>query len=235
MSTAKPFRLPIFLGIILPLIFILCQIGAERVMTLPQKEWLLGENGPHEYAEFIILVIAAAVAARIFLTMDRARDRLLTAWVVLALICCLYVGGEEISWGQQIFAWQTPDTWSQINDQNETNLHNTSAWFDQKPRLILEIGIIIGGILLPLYRRFKPNGLPARFDLFYPTNILVPLAVIATATKQSQTLAEFLKLGHPFHRVSEVQELLFFMFVLVYLLILKERIAARDARPSVLP
>jgi len=37
---------------------------------------------------------------------------------------CLLFCLEEISWGQRIFAWGTPDWVSEINSQNETNLHN---------------------------------------------------------------------------------------------------------------
>ncbi len=36
----------------------------------------------------------------------------------------LFIGFEEISWGQRIFGWKTPDVWKEINEQNETNLHN---------------------------------------------------------------------------------------------------------------
>lgn len=222
-------RFIFFLAVVLPALILVFQIGAERVLSYAQKEWMLSENGPHEFAQFLVLMGAAIVAAGTLLRMDRARDRLLTLWIGLALICSLYVGGEEISWGQHIFFWETPETWAQVNDQNETNLHNTSAWFDQKPRLILEIGIILGGIILPLVRRYAPARLPTRFQMFYPTNILIPLAVIATGVKQTQSIAEGLDLGHPFHRVSEVQELFFFIFVLVYLLVLRRRIAARDA------
>ncbi len=221
-------RFIFFLAVVLPALILILQIGAERALSYPQKEWLLSENGPHEFAQFLVLMGGAIVAASTLIRMDRRRDRMLTFWIGLALVCCLYVGGEEISWGQHIFFWETPETWAQVNDQNETNLHNTSAWFDQKPRLILEIGVILGGIILPLVRRFAPSRLPARFEMFYPTNILIPLAVIATLVKQTQSIAEGLDLGHPFHRVSEVQELFFFLFVWVYLLVLKTRIADRD-------
>lgn len=229
MPQTKPSCLIIFLAIIFPALLVIGQTIAEHLwLTLPQKEWLLSENGPYEFAQFIVLMIAALVAGWTLAHMNHRTDRLLTAWIALALVCCLYVGGEEISWGQHLFFWSTPESWAELNDQGETNLHNVSAWFDQKPRLILEIGIIIGGILLPLYRWLRPHGLPKRFELFYPTNTLVPLAVLATLTKQGQSLVETLDIGHLFHRISEVQEFLFFLFVLVYLVILRGRIVTRD-------
>src|SRR3546814_4167282 len=54
------------------------------------------------------------------------------------------MAGEEASWGQHYAGWLTPDNWQALNDQGETNLHNTSSWLDQKPRTLLEIGVIVG-------------------------------------------------------------------------------------------
>jgi hypothetical protein len=34
------------------------------------------------------------------------------------------LGMEEISWGQRIFNWETPEAWSKVNYQDETNVHN---------------------------------------------------------------------------------------------------------------
>lgn len=36
----------------------------------------------------------------------------------------LFFGMEEISWGQRIFEWETPQSLSDLNFQNETNIHN---------------------------------------------------------------------------------------------------------------
>lgn len=36
------------------------------------------------------------------------------------LICA----GEEISWGQRVFGWETPTAFAEINEQGETNIHN---------------------------------------------------------------------------------------------------------------
>jgi len=36
----------------------------------------------------------------------------------------VFAGGEEISWGQRIFGWETPDSLASINAQDETTIHN---------------------------------------------------------------------------------------------------------------
>ena len=32
--------------------------------------------------------------------------------------------GEEVSWGQRVFGWETPTSFAEANEQGETNLHN---------------------------------------------------------------------------------------------------------------
>lgn len=39
-------------------------------------------------------------------------------------ILFLFCFGEEISWGQRIFDWQTPESWRKMNNQMQTNIHN---------------------------------------------------------------------------------------------------------------
>ena len=90
------------------------------------------------------------------------------AWFGLAALCCLYVAGEEISWGQHLFDWATPENWSEVNDQNETNIHNTSSWFDQKPRLVLLIGTVFGSLILPYLLSKKVIKLSATLTKLCP-------------------------------------------------------------------
>jgi len=52
-------------------------------------------------------------------------------FISLALI--FFFGfGEEISWGQRIFNWSTPDSVAQINEQHETNIHNLDIFTRDK-------------------------------------------------------------------------------------------------------
>ena len=42
----------------------------------------------------------------------------------LPAVVCFVIGMEEISWGQRLFNWHTPEFISAVNYQNETNFHN---------------------------------------------------------------------------------------------------------------
>src|SRR4051812_24271651 len=45
-------------------------------------------------------------------------------WFGLLALLFFFGGGEEISWGQRIFGWKTPDAFKHENIQHETNIHN---------------------------------------------------------------------------------------------------------------
>lgn len=62
-------------------------------------------------------------------TLDRSWMSIVKQLVYLGLAAVFFFGaGEEISWGQRILGFQTPDSISQVNRQEEFNLHNLSAW-----------------------------------------------------------------------------------------------------------
>ncbi|MBP7722865.1 MAG: hypothetical protein KA155_10065 [Alphaproteobacteria bacterium] len=205
-----------------PLAVMALQIPMEIFLSHDVLMLLHSEQGPHEFVEFLILVAAFFVAVMTLLRMDR-KQKSLAAWTALAAICCFYVAGEEVSWGQKFVQWSTPEFWAHLNDQGETNLHNTSSWFDQKPRILLLIGVIGGGILIPLARRFKPSLLPKKFEIIYPPDILWLTAFITLTVEAGDKLSE--ALGVPvFARGSEVVELYLFYFVLLYLVVLRRRI-----------
>lgn len=202
----------------------LFQVGIEFFLSGQILTKLHSENGPHETLQFLVLLVGVGVAAHTVFLPQLNNRPWLRAWFGLAAVCCFYVAGEEISWGQQLLHWTTPEFWSAINDQNETNLHNTSAWFDQKPRLILEIGVLVGGIIIPLLLLYKPALVPQRFTVIYPPLFMMVPAWFAIGSKIIDKIDQALKNIVIFHRPSEVEELYLFYFVLLYLVILRRRI-----------
>jgi hypothetical protein len=67
-------------------------------------------------------------------------------------LACFYFLGEEVSWGQWYFHWGSPESFIELNRNRETNLHNLSSWFNQKPRTLVELFIAVAGFLIPLWR-----------------------------------------------------------------------------------
>jgi len=183
----------------IPIIFVIGQCVLEVVLPRGMMNASLSENGPHEILQFLIIASAAFVPIFYFISRKTDKNILYKIWFALAFICCVYVAGEEVSWGQHFFNWGTPESWQAVNDQAETNLHNTSSWLDQKPRLILMIGIVFGTLVAPiLISNIGTHGLD---------KILNALDI------------------NFFARYSEVQEILLFYFVLLYLINLYHRLS----------
>ena len=212
----------------LPLFFMVGQIGIEIFVPDNLKPALHSEWGPHETLQTLFIALAFVVGCITLRKVDWKKDKLTGAWILLATVCCFYVAGEEISWGQQILKWDTPEYWSTLNDQNETNLHNTSDWLDQKPRLLLFIGIAFGGLVIPALRRWKPSALPVKFEKLYPPDCLAVTALGVAVPYAIQEITEQFIRGGLFHRVSELQELFMYYFVFLYLLDSRNRIISQE-------
>lgn len=212
-----------FFWLVIPVLLIIGQIGIELFLPYQYMVPIHSEGGVHETLQSIVLMLALLLAVATLFRIDWKRQKFLGGVFLLAAICCFYVSGEEISWGQQILNWHTPEYWARINDQNETNLHNTSAWLDQKPRLLLFIGIVMAGLVIPALRRWAPARLPEKFKALYPSDTLAVTALGVLLPYTAQEIAEHFFDSRLFERVSEVQELYMYYFVLLYLVDLRKR------------
>lgn len=219
--------LPVFLWLVVPVLIILGQIGIElSIHDYDVLARLHSETGPHETFQAFIIFAALLVALHLLWRTDWTGH----GWARLAvLVCipgCLYIFGEEISWGQHLFGWATPEFWTHVNDQSETNLHNTSSWLDQKPRLLLFIGSVVAGLIIPALRCYRPALLPARFVDLYPSATLVPVTLGVLFPYGIDSAWEAIYGAALFERVSEVQEIYLFYFIFLYLLDMKNRLEA---------
>jgi hypothetical protein len=202
------------------------------------KAYIDGEIGILEATHVIIPLISVVYCLRILAMAEVRRDRLVFIWIVLGMLGSIYIAGEEASWGQHYAGWLTPEAWEALNDQGETNLHNISSWLDQKPRALLEVGVVVGGIVIPLVALWRPRIREGRFAIFLPPLVCLPVAVIAEFAKTWERLVSHgLWETRTFYRASEVQELYFVLFILFYLLVFRQRVLARrtaglPARPA---
>lgn len=149
-------------------------------------------------------------------------------WLVIFGLGCIYFLGEEISWGQHLFGWATPESWMEVNDQGETNLHNTSGWLDQIPRTVLTIGIIVGGLLCPLLRKWHGENRGRKGEAFLIHFLPGWNCVIGAACVVGIALLGVLHRSTEYAwldiRVGEVKESLIAMFLLIYIVDFGQRL-----------
>ena len=185
------------------------------------------ESGLLEFSHIVLPLMSAVICVMLLRMPESRSDNLVFAWIVMALVGSIYLAGEEASWGQHMIGWITPDYWQTLNDQGETNLHNTSSWMDQKPRTLLEFGIIIGGIIIPLMALRKTEIRTGRFAIFLPPLICLPIAILVEFSRIWERLYKLKVIDFDvFVRDSELQEFYFYLFIFVYLLVFRKRLAA---------
>lgn len=224
----KDRTVPLFFWLVVPILMMLAQIALELSFTREELAPLHSESGPHEMLQSVFIGAALLLALRLLFKVNWKTQKEIGFVLAAAALGSLYIFGEEISWGQHILNWSTPEYWAQFNDQNETNLHNTSSWLDQKPRLLLFVGIVVGGLVVPALRRWRPSLLPSRFASFYPSATLCVTALGVLVPYTVQEIAEHFMHGGVFTRVSEVQEIYMYYFILLYLFDLRNRVFSQD-------
>ena len=221
-------RLPVLLYLWMPLVIAVVLSLTWHVNPALYRDVFVGETGALEFTHFVIPLISVVLCLRILPMAEVRGDRLVFIWILLGLLGSIYMAGEEASWGQHYAGWLTPEGWQAVNDQGETNLHNTSAWLDQKPRTLLEIGVIVGGIIIPLLALKRPAIRRGRFAIFLPALVCLPTAVICEVGKIWERLHSLgLWDWVIFYQASEVQELYLSLFILFYLIVFRNRVLAR--------
>jgi len=181
--------------------------------------------GVLELSHFLVPLVGSFLGVQLLLD---ARVRANLLWWLLILfgtLACFYTAGEEQSWGQHFFGWETPTEWSKINRQHETNLHNVSPLFNMLPRAVLEIAIVVCGLVLPfLAWRGRPIHLKG-LEPFEPSVILVPVSIGALVYKLDSTMQKEFNLEGLVTRPAEAAETFYVLFMLFYLILIRRRIA----------
>lgn len=147
-----------------------------------KKSFLYKEDGFFENMTALFFALAALVMLLSIIKMVKTTKFKSTIAKQLTVVFCLagilffLIGMEEISWGQRIFGWETPEYYSQINYQHETNVHNLINPLLPILYIILIIPLTISGIVSLWLNYRDKNGHLLRFILPHPS--LIPLTCL---------------------------------------------------------
>ncbi|MDW3095569.1 MAG: hypothetical protein R8G33_07850 [Gammaproteobacteria bacterium] len=221
MQNCYPEDLPKWLWLWLPIVVALFPY-VMRLIDLETDGFVFGEQGIIENYTFVILFAAIVLGIITILRMKSFGFPVFKYWLMLLVLGCIYYAGEEVSWGQHWFGWVTPESWMDVNDQGETNLHNTSALLDQVPRMLLTIAAVIGGVLIPIYffMRDKVFSTNEFFGWLWPSYVNIPtclLAVLVSLHEKAYKLFDTTVPNILDIRAGETKECLLAMFLFMYI------------------
>jgi len=189
--------------------------------------WMKSESGLVENGTLVILSVAVVLGVMTFRRRREVGNRWFGPWVLLLTLGCFYFAAEEASWGYhwgwQLFGEQVSQTLEHYNDQGETNLHNLPGlWgdmLDQLPRSLLSIAALVGGIIVPLWSRYKrPVTWPTPW--IWPTMVCLPVSVLAWLIRIPQRIMRWLHVDQEYGREwrsGETMEYLLAVFLMLYL------------------
>lgn len=141
--------------------FVVAGMGALSALFGKETyKWFTAEDGFAESLQVIFYFLSFAMALFITWRHHRAGERLLALLYLGLTLAFVFMIGEEISWGQRIFGWGTPDPLVEINKQDETNFHNiygVGATFKWLQMLVGAYGVVLPLALLrwPPRRQLK--------------------------------------------------------------------------------
>lgn len=199
--------------------------------------WVSAPDSILEDALGVVLVVALITSIHAVSRPETSRYRRLRPWLVVWCLGLFYFLGEDLNWGQYIFGWQPPEFFAEHNKEAETNLHNMSTWFNQKPRLAVQLWILVAGFLVPLGWRW-PRQATAKFvpAVLWPGRKTMWLALLAAILPAFEWIAIVIfgpSLGGVPVRFSEIQEFFFAWFFLLYAIDLTGRLRTAEAGAAV--
>lgn len=133
------------------------------------NERFANEDGIVENLTALALLAIALTCGYRLMKQWRKHSRTWLLGTALFSILFFFAAGEEISWGQRIFGWESGDFFLERNAQSETNLHNLVVGETKLNKLIfsqlLGLVMVIYLLILPvMYRRLTwVQGLIDRF------------------------------------------------------------------------
>ncbi len=144
------------------------------LMGKPAYKMFTGEDMIAEYLQVVCWVTSFLLTLWVVKNVGVYDNKVIALLYVLLAIGIFFLIGEELSWGQRLFGWQTPEAYKEINKQDETNLHNIHGVGYTFKWLHMMIGAYGAVLPLVLLRRGVFRNTRAELSMLVPHYTLIP-------------------------------------------------------------
>jgi hypothetical protein len=149
-AAAAPWAAWVWLGLSLSGLGVF--VGWVEWSPLTLGPWTI-EDGPVEAMSALLFFIGGVGFIVAAVRSDFLRQRgsrwayaTILLWAALSFLCA----GEEISWGQRILGFETPESVKAANLQNEFNIHNLQVFYESGSTYrYLSIFVLLTGLVIP--------------------------------------------------------------------------------------
>jgi len=162
------------------------------------------EDGPIEYLSALFMMLSGIGFFVIAIKNHFISSRLFNRKKVFLLLWCIIMivfAGEEISWGQRIFNFSTPESMIDINKQGEFNIHNLGFIGKFRYRF-LTLFILSVGVLFPILTYSKKiKKLIQR--IYFPVSPIAYIVIFIGSFLYGKFLYEYANTGDTATEVRE--------------------------------
>ena len=200
---------------------------ASAHLVKPLYRFLTAEDSVLEWSQVICLAGAAVLLVLIARILVQRREWLWAALFAAGALAAILVVGEEISWGQRLFAIATPEGFQEVNNQGEINLHNVRGVL--KPlNFVVMIGSGLGFALPIIVAGVRERGGRVS-NLAY--RVVPPLALVtAFAIPFAYRFWRFIRASGSSGSFAEAVELCLYFGLIAFAFLLYRRIAAEGRK-----
>jgi len=211
----------------LPIVVLTIYVAARALLSDGWQKFIYAENGPIELGTSACFALAGGAALALARKTRGRMPIVFRGMFVLFALASWFVALEEISYGQQLFGWNSPAWFEQNNHHGQTNLHNLMG---NRPSHLLKNfanhATLVGFIIVPVIAMFRSGA----YRPGHWTHFLLPraeLIVIAAIAQLCSFLWDVPKsvLGEYWHQGwNEARELFWGMAALSYVLVIWQRL-----------
>jgi hypothetical protein len=137
--------------LLIPLFYFPCYISNDLLLDLTREDGAYQNAGAILFLLTAIAFLILAASPKYYVAFKNTTKYSERKYFLILTLVFFFACGEEISWGQRIFNFETPEAIKEINIQKEFNLHNLKIFHGKTPEGIEKTGVMA---FLTMHRLF---------------------------------------------------------------------------------